>query len=39
MKIFTMLQLINDLPPHVAGIHAFADVTETEYEEALIPIT
>ncbi|MCR8556458.1 STAS/SEC14 domain-containing protein [Mucilaginibacter sp. BJC16-A38] len=33
-----MLQLISDLPPHVAGLHAFAEVTETEYEEALIPI-
>jgi hypothetical protein len=30
-----MLQLINDLPPQVAGIHAFADVTETEYANAL----
>lgn len=33
-----MLQLINDLPPNVAGIHAFADVTKTEYENALIPL-
>jgi hypothetical protein len=33
-----MLQLINDLPPHVAGLHAFAEVTETEYEDALVPI-
>ena len=33
-----MLQLINDLPPHVAGIHAFADVADTEYEKALIPL-
>jgi hypothetical protein len=33
-----MLQLINDLPPHIAGIHAFADVTETEYANALIPL-
>jgi hypothetical protein len=33
-----MLQLINDLPPHVVGIHAFADVTKVEYENALIPL-
>ncbi len=33
-----MLQLINDLPPHVVGIHAFADVTETEYANALTPL-
>jgi hypothetical protein len=33
-----MLRLINDLPPQVAGIHAFADVTETEYANALIPL-
>ena len=33
-----MLQLINDLPPQVAGIHAFADVTGTEYANTLIPL-
>jgi hypothetical protein len=33
-----MLQLINDLPPHVAGLHAFAEVTETEYVDALVPL-
>ncbi len=33
-----MLQLINDLPRHVIGIHAFADVSEKEYEEVLIPL-
>jgi hypothetical protein len=33
-----MLHLINDLPPHVSGLHAFADVTETQYEYALIPV-
>jgi len=33
-----MLQLINDLPSHVIGIHAFGDVTETEYEGVLIPL-
>jgi len=33
-----MLQLINDLPSHVAGMHAFADVTEKEYKSALIPL-
>jgi hypothetical protein len=33
-----MLQLINDLPPHIAGIHAYADVTEFEYKDALIPL-
>ena len=33
-----MLQLINDLPPHVVGVHAFADVSETEYLAALSPL-
>jgi hypothetical protein len=33
-----MLKLINDLPPHIAGIHAFNNVTETEYEDALTPL-
>jgi len=33
-----MLQPINNLPPHVAGLHAFDEVTETDYEKALIPI-
>jgi hypothetical protein len=33
-----MLQLIYDLPPHVAGLHALGEVTETEYEEALIDL-
>ena len=33
-----MLQLINDLPPHVVGIHAFAEVAEAEYENTLIPL-
>ncbi|MDB5017616.1 MAG: hypothetical protein JWQ84_2448 [Mucilaginibacter sp.] len=33
-----MLQLISDLPPHVAGIHAFADVTEEEYTAILCPL-
>jgi len=33
-----MLRLIPDLPPHVAGLHAFGEVSETEYEEALIRI-
>jgi hypothetical protein len=33
-----MLQTINDLPPHVAGTHAFADVTEKEYESVLTPM-
>jgi len=31
-----MLQLINDLPPHVVGIHAFADVSKADYENELI---
>jgi hypothetical protein len=31
-----MLQLINNLPPHVVGVHAFADVTEAEYADTLI---
>ncbi len=33
-----MLQLINDLPPHVVGLHAYADVSGKEYEDALTPI-
>lgn len=33
-----MLKLINDLPPHVIGIHAFDAVTGIEYEESLIPL-
>ena len=33
-----MLKLINDLPQQVIGLHAFADVTETEYESALDPL-
>jgi len=33
-----MLQPIPDLPLHVAGLHAFGEVSETDYEEALIPI-
>ena len=33
-----MLKLINDLPPNVMGIHAFADVTDAEYEAMLIPL-
>ncbi|BAU54264.1 STAS/SEC14 domain-containing protein [Mucilaginibacter gotjawali] len=33
-----MLQLINNLPPHVAGLHAFANVAETEYKDSLIPL-
>jgi len=33
-----MLRLIPDLPPHVAGLHAFSEVSETEYEDALIRI-
>ncbi|WP_428331177.1 STAS/SEC14 domain-containing protein [Mucilaginibacter sp.] len=33
-----MLKPINDLPPQVAGLHAFAEVTETEYEQALVSL-
>jgi hypothetical protein len=33
-----MLQTIPGLPLHVAGLHAFGEVSETDYEEALIPI-
>lgn len=33
-----MLQPIPDLPAHVAGLHAFAEVSESEYEMALIPV-
>ncbi len=34
-NIIYMLRLINDLPPQVIGLHAFANVTEEEYESAL----
>jgi hypothetical protein len=37
MCMSCMLQLINDLPSHVIGIHAFADVSVKEYHETLIP--
>jgi hypothetical protein len=30
--------MINDLPPHVVGIHAFDEVTETDYESILVPL-
>jgi len=30
-----MLQVINDLPLHVVGIHAYADVTKAEYKSRL----
>ena|SRR5471030_906433 len=30
-----MLRVINNLPQHVAGVHAFADVDDMEYENAL----
>ena len=33
-----MLRPIPDLPLHVAGLHAFGEVSETEYEEALTKI-
>ena len=33
-----MIKIINDLPPHVAGLHAFAEVTCDEYEKALMPL-
>jgi len=33
-----MLQLINNLAPHVIGLHAYAHVSEMEYKEALIPL-
>lgn len=33
-----MLHPINDLPPHVTGLHAFADVAEIDYADALIPL-
>ena len=33
-----MLKPINNLLPHVAGIHATGDVTESAYEEVLIPM-
>jgi len=33
-----MLQLINNLPAHVVGLHAFETVTEIEYKDALIPL-
>jgi len=33
-----MLVPINNLPVHVAGLHAFNDVSEAEYEMALIAL-
>src|ERR1700744_4084039 len=33
-----MLQLIKDLPPHVAGIHAVGRVTAIDYDTVLAPI-
>ncbi|MDB5125460.1 MAG: hypothetical protein JWP94_3589 [Mucilaginibacter sp.] len=30
-----MLKVINNLPRHVAGVHAYADVDEAEYESTL----
>jgi hypothetical protein len=30
-----MLRVINNLPRHVAGVHAYADVDEVEYESTL----
>ncbi|MDP9048333.1 MAG: STAS/SEC14 domain-containing protein [Bacteroidota bacterium] len=30
-----MLRIINNLPRHVAGVHAYADVDEVEYESTL----
>src|SRR6185312_2020650 len=33
-----MLKPIPDLPSHVAGLYAFGEVSETEYEDALIPV-
>ena len=34
-----MLRLINDLPPHVAGVHAYVEVTEQEYIVLLAEFT
>ncbi|HVW95119.1 MAG TPA: STAS/SEC14 domain-containing protein [Mucilaginibacter sp.] len=33
-----MLELISDLPSHVAGLHTFAEVDEREYEEAIVSL-
>jgi hypothetical protein len=32
-----MLQFINDMPPHVIGIHAIGEVTKEDYEKVLLP--
>ncbi|MES2266068.1 MAG: STAS/SEC14 domain-containing protein [Bacteroidota bacterium] len=32
-----MLQLINDLEPHVVGIHAVGEVTKQDVEKVLLP--
>lgn len=32
-----MLQFINDLPPHVVGIHAVGDVTKEDIDTVLLP--
>jgi hypothetical protein len=37
LKYLTMLQLINDLPAHVVGVHAIGKVTVEDYETVLIP--
>jgi len=33
-----MLQLIKDLPEHVAAIHAVGEVTSEDYEDTLVPV-
>jgi len=33
-----MLESINNLPPHVAGLHAFGNVSEADYEAAVIAL-
>lgn len=35
-NILKMLKPISDLPPHLAGIHAFGKVSDREYERQLI---
>ena len=36
-KTYNMLQFINDLEPHVVGIHAVGEVTKEDMETVLMP--
>ncbi len=36
-NIVTMLQLMKDLPEHVAGVRAVGHVNKDDYEQILVP--